>query len=53
MPSQLYNRHTNENTQVRETSNNLTPEPFRWTAESLLALQEVRILLGYVQCAAT
>jgi hypothetical protein len=26
---------------VRETSNNLTPEPFRWTAESLLALQEV------------
>ncbi|GBF88182.1 histone H3 [Raphidocelis subcapitata] len=25
---------------VRETSNNLTPEPFRWTAEALLALQE-------------
>jgi hypothetical protein len=27
---------------VRETSNNLTPEPFRWTAEALNAMQEVR-----------
>lgn len=25
---------------VREISHNLTPEPFRWTAEALLALQE-------------
>jgi hypothetical protein len=32
-------------TQVREIANNLTPEPFRWTAEALLALQEVRVLL--------
>jgi len=28
--------------QVREIANNLTPEPYRWTAEALLALQEVR-----------
>jgi histone H3/H4 len=28
--------------QVREIANNLTEEPFRWTAEALLALQEVR-----------
>jgi hypothetical protein len=27
---------------VREIANNLTEEPFRWTAEALLALQEVR-----------
>jgi len=25
---------------VREIGNNVAPEPFRWTAESLLALQE-------------
>ena len=28
--------------QVREISNMVAPEPFRWTAEALLALQEVR-----------
>jgi histone H3/H4 len=28
--------------QVREIANNLTEEPFRWTAEALLALQEAR-----------
>lgn len=28
--------------QVREIGNQVTPEPFRWTAEALLALQEVR-----------
>lgn len=28
--------------QVREISNMVAPEPFRWTAEGLLALQEVR-----------
>jgi histone H3 len=27
---------------VREIANNLTEEPFRWTAEALLALQEAR-----------
>ncbi len=27
--------------QVREISNMVAPEPFRWTAEALLALQEV------------
>jgi hypothetical protein len=27
--------------QVREISNQVAPEPFRWTAEALLALQEV------------
>lgn len=27
--------------QVREISNQVAPEPFRWTAEGLLALQEV------------
>ncbi len=27
--------------QVREIGNQVTPEPFRWTAEALLALQEV------------
>jgi histone H3/H4 len=36
IPPQLQNA-----TKVRETSNNLTPEPFRWTAEALMALQEV------------
>ena len=25
---------------MRETANQVAPEPFRWTAESLLALQE-------------
>jgi hypothetical protein len=29
--------------QVREIANRIAPEPFRWTAEGLLALQEVRI----------
>jgi hypothetical protein len=28
--------------QVREIGNQIAPEPFRWTAEALLALQEVR-----------
>lgn len=28
--------------QCREITNNVAPEPFRWTAEALLALQEVR-----------
>lgn len=28
--------------QVREIGNQVAPEPFRWTAEALLALQEVR-----------
>lgn len=28
--------------QVREISNSMLREPFRWTAEALLALQEVR-----------
>jgi hypothetical protein len=27
--------------QVREIANRIAPEPFRWTAEGLLALQEV------------
>ena len=27
--------------QVREITNELAPEPFRWTAEGLLAMQEV------------
>ena len=27
--------------QVRELTNDVAPEPFRWTAEGLLALQEV------------
>ncbi len=27
---------------VREITNNVSPEPFRWTAEALDALQEVR-----------
>ena len=27
--------------QVREITNNLAPVPFRWTAEGLLAMQEV------------
>lgn len=30
--------------QVRELTNDVAPEPFRWTAEGLLALQEVNIL---------
>ncbi len=29
---------------VREITNVFAPEPFRWTAEGLLALQEVRVL---------
>jgi histone H3 len=29
--------------QVREISNQVAPEPFRWTGEGLLALQEVGI----------
>ena len=29
-------------TQAREITNGVAPEPFRWTAEALLALQEVR-----------
>lgn len=29
--------------QVREIGNQVAPEPFRWTAEALLALQEVRV----------
>lgn len=29
------------NLQVREIGNQVAPEPFRWTAEALLALQEV------------
>ena len=28
--------------QVREITNQVAPEPFRWTAEALLATQEVR-----------
>ena len=28
--------------QVREITNEMAPEPFRWTAEGLLAMQEVR-----------
>ena len=28
--------------QAREITNGVAPEPFRWTAEALLALQEVR-----------
>jgi hypothetical protein len=27
---------------VREIANNLSDDPYRWTAEALLALQEVR-----------
>ena len=30
--------------QVRELTNDVAPEPFRWTAEGLLALQEVHCL---------
>lgn len=29
--------------QVREIANKLSPEPYRWTAEGLLALQEARV----------
>ena len=32
--------------QCREITNNIAPEPFRWTAEALLALQEVRWAAG-------
>ena len=31
---------THRMAQVREISNGMSPEPFRWTAEALLALQE-------------
>ena len=30
--------------QVREITNELAPEPFRWTAEGLLAMQEVSLV---------
>ena len=30
---------------MREITNELAPEPFRWTAEGLLAMQEVSICL--------
>ena len=33
--------------QVREISNQMLREPFRWTAEALLALQEVRSKRAY------
>lgn len=32
--------------QVREIGNKVAPEPFRWTADALLALQEVRGAVG-------
>jgi hypothetical protein len=38
--------------QVREISNQVAPEPFRWTAEALLALQEVRVALDVATTAA-
>lgn len=35
--------------QTREITNNVAPEPFRWTAEGLLALQEAtEVRVGYV-----
>lgn len=33
----------------REITNAVAPEPFRWTAEALTALQEVRIYSIYIQ----
>ena len=32
--------------QCREITNGVAPEPFRWTAEALLAMQEVRTAAG-------
>lgn len=37
----LWLPHKNLAMQVREISNQVAPEPFRWTAEALLAIQEV------------
>jgi Core histone H2A/H2B/H3/H4 len=34
---------------VREITNVFAPEPFRWTAEGLLALQEVRVFRAVTQ----
>lgn len=36
-------------TQVKEISNQMAPEPFRWTAEAMLAMQEVSGAQGSLQ----